>query len=127
LKYRAEMLAPRPSNRARPLFAAALLALLTVAPPGLASSRTAGRGAPIAPEQAVSEHAPFAAGECGTCHRDDAAPSAASLLKPPPGLCVDCHEDFHEGPPKRLARRSAGASCTSCHSPHNSTKRKLLL
>jgi predicted CXXCH cytochrome family protein len=128
LEVEVDMPVRRPSNRAlRLLLATALLVPLGLSPSARAASGAASRRAPIPTKIAVSEHAPFAAGECGACHRQDGRPSSASVVKPPPGLCLDCHDDFHNSVSKTVERAAARVSCTSCHTPHNSTKAKLLL
>jgi len=80
--------------------------------------------APLPEGQASSTHGPYEMGECAICHdqRDKKAPGR--VLKVGAALCFDCHEDFRapvKGHPK------ASATCTACHSPHNSKKKKLLL
>jgi predicted CXXCH cytochrome family protein len=80
--------------------------------------------APLPEGEAVSSHGPYEMGECAICHdaRDKKVPG--KLLKGGAALCFDCHEDFKapvRGHPK------ASATCTGCHSPHNSKKKKLLL
>lgn len=84
----------------------------------------AGRSlAPIPQDQAVSTHGPFEMGECATCHVG-AAPRPGKLLKAASDLCFDCHEDF-KGTVANHPK--VKGSCTLCHSPHNSRKKKLLL
>ncbi len=80
--------------------------------------------APIAKEQARSTHGPFEAGDCFTCHdpKDQVAPGR--LLKGQPGLCFDCHDEFRA---RVRNHPEPSRTCTRCHSPHNSKKRKLLL
>jgi predicted CXXCH cytochrome family protein len=121
------MLVRRPSSVLRPLLAAVLLAALPVGGPARASPEEAGRRAPIWRERTVSQHAPFVAGECGACHRAGSRPSPATVVKPLPGLCLDCHDDFHTSVSRAVERATARVSCTSCHTPHNSANAKLLL
>jgi predicted CXXCH cytochrome family protein len=107
---------------ARKLLLAAAAALLAVSALGGERKRSQ---APVPPEEAVSTHGPFEAGECGTCHdpKVRAGRSPGRLLKAAPALCFDCHEEFRE-PVKSHPR--AGGDCTGCHSPHNARKPKLL-
>lgn len=80
--------------------------------------------APVPAAEALSTHGPFEAGECGTCHdRRDPGGPPGRLLKAAAALCFDCHEDFRK--PVRSHPKAKG-DCTSCHSPHNARKVKLL-
>jgi predicted CXXCH cytochrome family protein len=69
-----------------------------------------------------SVHAPFEAGDCGTCH---AAPGASdadpfAILKPVGALCGECHSDAVEA--SRHAPfphvSAGGGRCVECHNPH---------
>ena len=95
--------------------------------PALAFAGPAGRLAPLPREVAVSSHAPFESGECGTCHQREDASNPGALVKPLNALCYDCHDEFKQrgGAPK--AHPVAKTTCTTCHSPHNSKKPKLRL
>ncbi len=91
----------------------------------LGATRPSGRFAPLPIEEQVSTHAPFEMGACGTCHdaTDPTAPPGR-LLKPANVLCFECHDDYQ----KRMKGHPAPEDpCTSCHSPHNARKKKLLL
>lgn len=105
----------------RLILAAALL------PPAFAWAGAAGRLAPLPREVAVSTHAPFESGECGTCHQREDAKDPGGLIKPLNALCYECHDEFKQrgGAPK--AHPVAKTTCTTCHSPHNSKKPKLRL
>ncbi len=102
-------------------------ALAVVLLPVFTWAGPAGRLAPLPREAAVSTHAPFEAGECGTCHRHEDAKNPGGLLKPVNALCYDCHDEFQAkgGAPK--AHPVSKTTCTTCHSPHNSKKKKLRL
>ncbi len=95
--------------------------------PALALASAAGRLAPLPRQVAVSTHAPFESGECGTCHEREDAKNPGGLLKPVNALCYSCHDEFKQkgGAPK--AHPVAKTTCTTCHSPHNSKKKKLRL
>ncbi len=80
--------------------------------------------APVAQEEAVSTHSPFETGECGFCHEEKRGKKGGKLLRAANELCFDCHEDFRTAVKNHPKNKG---SCTVCHSPHNSKKRKLLL
>lgn len=80
--------------------------------------------APLDPGDAVSTHSPFETGECGFCHAEKKGQKGGKLLRAANELCFDCHEDFR-GAVKNHPKNKG--SCTACHTPHNSKKRKLLL
>lgn len=97
------------------------------------------------------QHGPYAAGECGRCHslvqsksflgnRDatsqgpaSASPVSASsrLALPPSQLCVSCHTqhgaDFARGSGLKQHLPAAAGACTTCHNPHQSLRRFMLL
>ncbi len=107
----------------RGALALALASLWVVA--GAAEAARQKSLAPIASEEAVSTHSPFETGECGFCHADDQkAKKGGKLLRAANQLCFDCHEDFRSAVKNHPRSKAA---CISCHSPHNSKKRKLLL
>lgn len=72
-------------------------------------------------------HAPFEMGECSICHESSDPAAPGPLVAPVNDLCFSCHEMFQEmltgfsnvHPPVE-------DSCVDCHSPHNSTREKLL-
>lgn len=85
---------------------------------------------PISGDDAVSTHGPFEMGACDTCHarRDPRDPGPASVTN---DTCFGCHDDFKGGKPVKMDKAVhpavKGTACLSCHAPHNSRKRKLLL
>lgn len=104
------------SGRTHLLVAGLVIAAVTG---GAAASRLR----PLPDGQAASTHSPFEMGECKTCHaRNDRADPGPVEVRPPQ-LCLGCHDDF-EGVKKGHPSRG---NCTSCHSPHDSKKSKLLL
>ena len=109
----------------RHLAAASLLAVALLAP-ARARPETGGRHAPIPRGVALSQHAPFLTGDCGACHLGDAS-RPGPLVKPVPGLCLDCHEEFASRLPKGMTHARPPVNCNACHTPHNSEKAKLLL
>ena len=67
---------------------------------------------------------------CSDCHNPHGTPSASNLKKTVSETCTTCHVEKHgpfvyEHPAGKLAGDSDG--CISCHSPHGSTNRMLLL
>ena len=92
---------------------------------GLAAA-AAPKLAPLPEDEAASTHGPFEMGECAICHDARDKKSPGRLLKAGAALCFECHEDF-KAPVKGHPRLAAGGTCTTCHSPHNSRKKKLLL
>jgi predicted CXXCH cytochrome family protein len=110
---------------------AVLLAAGAIAAAGIA--RAAGPLAPLPPGvAALSTHGPYEMGACETCHvrRNPRSPGPAKNSR---DVCVECHEDFRGNAPVRMDKTlhpsppSPGANCTTCHNPHNSTKKKLQL
>lgn len=91
----------------------------------LGAARAPGRLAPLPIEDQVSTHAPFEMGACSACH-DVSDPSGppGRLQKSANALCFDCHDDYQRRMKGHPAPEDA---CTSCHSPHNAKKKKLLL
>jgi predicted CXXCH cytochrome family protein len=89
-----------------------------------AAAAAAGRLAPVPADEALSTHGPFEMGDCRACHVRRRGPDPGKVRRASPGLCFDCHEDFR-APVK--GHPAASETCTACHSPHNSRKRKLLL
>ncbi len=64
-------------------------------------------------------HAPYAARQCSACHDPS---NSYSLVKEVPDLCLSCH------PRKDLSKIHATVTdCLSCHSPHESETRALLV
>ncbi len=88
------------------------------------------RLAPLKRADAVSTHGPYASGACDACHEHGRAPHPGKPLKASNDLCFDCHDEFRDAAPVRMDRRLhpvTQEACITCHSPHNSRKRKLLL
>jgi len=70
-----------------------------------------------------SVHPPFQNKKCALCHD----PYAKGKLQiPQPGLCYLCHDNFNLKF-KSLHGPVAGGYCTSCHNPHKSEFKKLLI
>jgi len=109
------------AGKERGALAVAVATLLTGAGVAGAAQRSL---APVAQEEAVSTHSPFETGECGFCHLDKKGQKGGKLLRAANELCFDCHEDFRATVKNHPKNKG---SCTVCHSPHNSKKRKLLL
>ncbi len=67
-----------------------------------------------------SLHAPFAGGDCRSCHRGPGAASPFETVKPVNALCADCHEDVADKARKAAFPHVAagGGDCVSCHNPH---------
>jgi predicted CXXCH cytochrome family protein len=110
------------------LLALASAAAILVA--AAASAAEKGRFAAVPADEAVSTHGPYEAGACDTCHERASAKDPGKALKVTNDLCFDCHDDFRGSAPVKLdkSKHPAGTvTCTKCHNPHNSKKRKLLL
>jgi predicted CXXCH cytochrome family protein len=95
--------------------------------------RVLGRG-PVADAKARSSHAPYTAGDCGACHLPHTAVPGESAeqaklpgkaLTPVLDQCLSCHREMFRAPPK--GHPSERSFCTSCHDPHSSRERSLLL
>jgi len=89
-------------------------------------------------------HPPVAAGDCGTCHAPHASAHTAHLRRPIVETCAMCHPDRLSGrhvfaawglggshPVRGMLDPSAAdgreLACTSCHDPHSSTRKALLI
>jgi predicted CXXCH cytochrome family protein len=105
---------------------AVLILLLAGVPTGAAEKRLA----PIPRDQATVVHGPYEQGACDTCHeRADAGnPGAAKVTNE---TCLACHDEFAGTAPVKISKGkshpSGKGTCTACHNPHNSKKKKLLL
>lgn len=75
-----------------------------------------------------SVHAPFASGDCRTCHSGPAAADPFSIVKPMGELCGDCHEEAvtasREAPFPHVS--VGGGECVACHNPHAGVGKSLL-
>ncbi len=94
-----------------------------------AALATESRISPLAPidSQAASTHSPFEAGDCAVCHRKPGGPGPGKLAKSVNEVCFDCHDEFKGRVARTMRHPAPKDDCTSCHNPHNSRKRKLLL
>ncbi|HEX8909049.1 MAG TPA: cytochrome c3 family protein [Anaeromyxobacteraceae bacterium] len=102
-----------------------LLLAVALGATGAGRAGAPGRLAPLPHEQAVSTHGPYEMGACNACHDlKDPAGLPGRLLKPSNKLCFDCHDDYLK-PMK--GHPAPDDPCTTCHSPHNAKKKKLLL
>jgi predicted CXXCH cytochrome family protein len=105
---------------------AAVLSLLLAAAPTWAGEK---RLAPLPKEQATVVHGPYEQGACDTCHeRADAKdPGTAKVTNE---TCLACHDEFAGTAPVKITKGkshpSGKGTCTACHNPHNSKKKKLL-
>ena len=105
--------------------AALALQLLAAVPVEAGESRLA----PLPRDRATVVHGPYEQGACDTCHeRADAGnPGRAQVSDQ---TCLGCHDEFAGKAPVKIGKgRSHPAgkgTCTGCHNPHNSKKRKLL-
>jgi predicted CXXCH cytochrome family protein len=88
-------------------------------------------------------HPPVAGGECLTCHNPHASDTSPLLTQPVILLCQNCHPDKTNG--KHILRaygfgdnhpiqgrldpikKGRELSCVSCHNPHSSRKKGLLV
>ena len=94
---------------------------------GLAAALAGGGAAavrmkPLPRGEATSTHSPFEMGECEICHQRNDPKNPGPIQKAAAQLCADCHDDLSgtkKGHPTR-------GGCTTCHSPHNAKKPKLL-
>jgi len=88
--------------------------------PGAKTGRK-GAGAGAEPASKYREHGPYAAKECGSCHKK----ATSSLVMPIDELCFQCHsidvrKRFLHGP-------LATGGCKVCHAPHVSMHPFLLI
>jgi len=79
----------------------------------LAHAGTKGTRGLLLPQQ----HAPFAEGECASCHE---AGQAQSLVAPVKTMCLECHDGFQEemARPHLHAPLASENGCVDCHGPH---------
>lgn len=71
----------------------------------------------------VNYHMPYLDKACTSCHDENLI---GKFVKPEPDLCYQCHEDFSKTYAVLHVPVEMG-ECTSCHSPHSSENRKLLV
>jgi predicted CXXCH cytochrome family protein len=91
------------------------------------SDTITGVSVPDAPGDTIRDdtfyHYPYKENYCSSCHDEK---SKSEMIMPEPDLCYSCHDDYSSiynvvhGP-------AAGGYCTSCHHPHMSADKKLLL
>jgi len=69
-------------------------------------------------------HGPTATGECFMCHDWHQSDVKDLLIKSPPGLCYDCHEDTEEifEVAENVHSPVEDGDCTACHSPHGTAQ-----
>lgn len=104
---------------------AALTLFFDGVPPPAAPAAAGGTvaTASIAPVQHYREHGPYGAKLCSACHASPAAGNG--FIVPRDQLCSHCHD---LGPAKKVQHDPmASGECLSCHDPHSSTYRYLLL
>jgi predicted CXXCH cytochrome family protein len=107
----------------------ALLLAAGVLAAGLARGES-NRLAPVPTKEASSTHGPYEMGACETCHQRHDASNPGAAVSVSNDLCYDCHEEFRGSSPVKMERSlhpKNVASCTACHNPHNSRKKKLRL
>jgi predicted CXXCH cytochrome family protein len=103
----------------------ALAALAATPAPAIAPDAKKGKLAPVQGD-VVSTHSPYGSGECRVCHErsDRADPGAAKRAANE--ICFDCHDEYYGTAARRMKHPAPKAACTSCHNPHNSTRKKLM-
>ncbi len=76
----------------------------------------------------ANQHAPFAAGECSSCHSGGAsAGSSFAMSGAIDKVCFECHDDIKANKRLRYSYHlEAEGSCTNCHNPHASNASTLL-
>jgi predicted CXXCH cytochrome family protein len=67
-------------------------------------------------------HPPYQGKKCNLCHDPG---GAGKLIKPQPGLCYECHDDFTTTF-KFIHGPVGGGFCTTCHNPHMTELKKLV-
>lgn len=73
--------------------------------------------------QGLFYHTPYKEKACGKCHNAD-TPGKTSYAQD--GICNTCHTDF-QTKYTRIHGPVAGGFCTSCHAPHFSENKNLLV
>ena len=74
-------------------------------------------------EPELCSHSPFIQRRCAECH---VSKSGMGLVAQPLQLCFNCHTNFLSGQKVKHTPVESG-DCLSCHSPHQSPIKKLLL
>lgn len=110
----------------RPIPLAVLAAIVALPGPSPAEEGRKGRLAPVA-GRVASTHGPFESGECKLCHERSDRKNPGRPTRTGNGVCFDCHDEFKGTVARKMRHPSPKASCTGCHNPHNSRKKKLLL
>ncbi|HUJ28465.1 MAG TPA: cytochrome c3 family protein [Myxococcales bacterium] len=87
-------------------------------------------GPPVPRSEEKSVHAPFASGDCWACHTPPVpkigeVPGQVRVIRPVNDHCVSCHREMFGRAPR--GHPPEQAFCASCHNPHNSRERSLLL
>lgn len=91
-------------------------------------------GSPVEKGKEKSAHAPWISGDCAVCHKPvqpHAALTAEEAARKMPVIgpvnehCVSCHRELFRRPPK--GHPPEQAFCASCHDPHASRQKSLLL
>lgn len=79
--------------------------------------------APLPPADLSSVHPAFRDQKCSQCHQSN---TGMGLKASQPALCWTCHKDFLAGA-KVKHQPVMDGECLSCHDPHRSDNKKLLL
>ncbi|MGC4000605.1 MAG: cytochrome c3 family protein [Anaeromyxobacter sp.] len=111
--------------RFHPVPAILAAAALLSAPALIAAAPSRG---PVRKSEAVSTHAPYAAGQCSRCHvRDN--PNDPGPAPPFDEGCLECHEDFKGPVQLDSGPHPTGGDklCVDCHNAHNAPKKHLLM
>ena len=75
------------------------------------------------PQPTTCYHPPFAQHQCAECHESGLG---QGLRSNPPELCFNCHKDFLTGQKVKHQPVESG-DCVSCHDPHQSENKHLLI
>jgi predicted CXXCH cytochrome family protein len=71
-------------------------------------------------------HAPFAGGDCTSCHNPHRSALDKLLLVKGSDACLACHKAMKEAMADRKVHAPAAEDCLKCHSPHASANPALL-
>ena len=95
-----------------------------VAAAAAAETTPAVEAKPVAPPPDTSStHPPFRDQQCAQCHQSS---TGMGLRLQPPQLCWSCHKDFLAEQKVKHQPVESG-DCASCHDPHRSGNKNLLL